>query len=264
MSPLDDASVNELAARLTTERPQRGQLELPSTSYPDMTLEDAYRIQRVAAHRRELEGVVLLGWKIGLVDPVAQAAVGVSEPIAGRLFDAGLIPDGGHVDELVGGGGRVECEFGFLLADDLVGPGVTGAHVLQATAGIMPAFEIIEDRLPSSATVADMIADNCSGAGFAVGAVLISPSTFDLVTTGVILEIDSRIVATGASGAVMGNPAHAVAWLANRLASVGETLHTGQVILTGAAIPPVPVEAGHQLVATFGGGLGSIRVVGLG
>ena len=264
MALLGESEVDGIVSALVADRPRPDALVLPSSSHPDLTVDEAYGIQRALARRHELDGGSVIGRKVGLVDPAAQDALGVTEPIAGRLFDAGLLPEGGHVATVGRGRGRIECEFAFLLGSDLVGPGVTGAHVLQATAGIAPAFEIIEERLPSSATVADMVADNCSGVGFVVGSALVSPGELDLSTTGVVLEIDGRVVGSGASGAVMGNPTRAVTWLANRLAGVGEQLHAGEVVLTGAAIPPVGLDRGRLIQATFGGGLGSLRVVGVG
>lgn len=261
---LDAAAVDELVARLGAERERPDQLELPSVSHPKLTLDDAYGVQRAVSRRLQVEGISVIGRKVGLVDPGAQARHGVQEPIAGRLYDHGLLPEGGRVDAVLRGHGRIECELAFLLGEDLSGPGVTGAHVLAATAGVAPAFELIEDRLPTAATVADMVADNCSGAGVMVGSALVAPSALDLTATGVVLEVDGQVVATGASGAVMGNPTGAVAWLANRLAALGERLHAGEIVLTGAVVPPLPVDHGRAITARFGGGLGPLSAVGTG
>lgn len=262
MTALAETEVDALVASLLTDRPDPDEFQLPSSSYPGLTVDDGYRVQRAVARRRERDGALVAGWKVGLVDPTAQAALGVSQPIAGRLYETGMLAEDGHVEAVIAGEGRIECEFAFLLTADLVGPGVTGAHVLQATAGVSPAFELLEERLPATAGVADMIADNCSGAGFVLGSALVPPGELDLATTGVILEVDGRFVGSGASGAVMGNPVRAVAWLADRLAITGERLRAGQVVLTGATIPPIPVDLGRLMVARFGGGLGSIRVRG--
>jgi 2-oxo-hept-3-ene-1,7-dioate hydratase len=59
----------------------------------------------------------------------------------------------------------------------------------------------------------------------------------------------------GVSGDVMGNPAAAVAWLANRLAEIdglGGQLEAGDVVMSGSAVRSVAVVGGSRLTATFG------------
>lgn len=246
--------------RLAAPRPEPERLVLPSVSHPDLTLDDAYAIQRTAAERREVVGNRVVGRKVGLATRAAQAAVGAAEPIAGRLHLDGLLEDGAAAGALAGPGLRVECELAFLVGRDIAGPGITGAHVLDATAGIAAAFEVIEDRLPEDATVVDMVADNCAGAGALIGSNMVSPLGFDLVGTGVVLEVDGELAGSGASGAVMGNPARSVAWLANRLGRLGEGLRAGELVLVGALLPPVDIGQGRDIAAVYGGGLGSIRL----
>jgi 2-keto-4-pentenoate hydratase len=65
--------------------------------------------------------------------------------------------------------------------------------------------------------VADILADSCGTAGIIVGGELHSLQAFDLRYTGMVVEKNGVIIASGATGAVMGNPAHAVAWLVNKL-----------------------------------------------
>jgi 2-keto-4-pentenoate hydratase len=66
-------------------------------------------------------------------------------------------------------------------------------------------------------------------------------------------------VETGASGAVLGNPATAVAWLANKLAEFGGRLEAGHVVMPGACTRAVDVEAGDAIRAEFDV-LGSVEV----
>jgi 2-keto-4-pentenoate hydratase len=51
--------------------------------------------------------------------------------------------------------------------------------------------------------------------------------------------------------AVLGHPAAAVAWLANKLAEYDQALLAGQLVLPGAMCAAVPVEAGTTLRASF-------------
>lgn len=67
------------------------------------------------------------------------------------------------------------------------------------------------------------------------------------------------VVATAAGAAVMGHPAAAVAWLANRLGSQGKSLRAGLLVLSGGLTAPVLLEPGTAITAEFDG-LGSVEV----
>ncbi len=87
----------------------------------------------------------------------------------------------------------------------------------------------------------------------------VSPKGLDLRLMGMILEKNGEVVATGAGGAVLGHPACAVAWLANRLAEFGFNLKAQEVILPGALCGAVGVGPGDLIAATFDR-LGSVSV----
>ena len=68
---------------------------------------------------------------------------------------------------------------------------------------------------------------------------------------GVVFEKNGEVIATGAGAAALGNPAIAVAWLANKLASFGASLHAGDVILPGAVHRMISVRPGDVFRAEF-------------
>jgi 2-keto-4-pentenoate hydratase len=74
-----------------------------------------------------------------------------------------------------------------------------------------------------------------------------------------VLEKNGEVMNTAAGAAVLGNPAHAVAWLANKLAEFDVTLKAGEVILPGALSAALTVQAGDAIRATFDH-LGSVSV----
>ncbi len=157
----------------------------------------------------------------------------------------------------------IECEITFVMQRRLQGPGITVPDVLRATEGIMPSLELGDSRMLNwmgRATAADILANSCGSSGIIVGGELHSVRQFDLRYTGMVVEKNGEIIATGASGAVMGNPAQSVAWLANKLAEVELALEEGELVLSGALTGAVPMQAGDILKATFGGGLGPVGV----
>ncbi|MHB1444691.1 MAG: fumarylacetoacetate hydrolase family protein, partial [Acidimicrobiales bacterium] len=68
---------------------------------------------------------------------------------------------------------------------------------------------------------------------------------------GAALILNGEVRETGASGAVLGNPAVAVAWLANKVAAFGVSLEPGHVIMPGACTRMIPVAAGDVVRAEF-------------
>jgi 2-keto-4-pentenoate hydratase len=89
--------------------------------------------------------------------------------------------------------------------------------------------------------------------------VLTSPSGIDLRTIGLVIERDGEVIAMGAGAAVLNQPARAVAWLANTLATYGETLPIGRPILSGSLTAAVDALSGRYR-ASFGDGLGSVEM----
>ncbi len=82
----------------------------------------------------------------------------------------------------------------------------------------------------------------------------------DLFTCGMVLEINGNIASVEAGAACLGNPLHALGWLAAKMAEVGRPLEKGDVILSGALGPMVAVAPGDTVEARING-LGSVRVI---
>jgi len=100
-------------------------------------------------------------------------------------------------------------------------------------------------------TYQDVIADNCSCAGFVLGGQGVDPRGFDLRLVGATLEKNGQLMHTAAGAAVMGHPAGAVAWLVRKLAARGRGLQAGHVVMCGALTEAVAVQPGDSVVARF-------------
>ena len=225
---------------------------------PDFDLAAAYRVQTLVWERRLAAGHRAVGHKVGLTNAAMQRQLGVDEPDYGRLHDGMEVRDNVDLGTLIQP--RIEPEIAFVLVSDLVGPGVTEADVLRATSAIAPALEIIDSRIEDwRITLPDTVADNASSARFAIG----RPQPLngrDLAAVEATLLVDGEQIGSGRGEAVLGNPASAVAWLANTLAGYGERLAAGEVVLPGAMCASVPLRAGSTVVGAFSSGLGDIRV----
>lgn len=63
----------------------------------------------------------------------------------------------------------------------------------------------------------------------------------------------------GSGGNVLGDPRLALAWLVNELSALGIGVQQGQLVTTGASVPPLEIEPGDRVEADFGM-LGRLRV----
>jgi 2-oxopent-4-enoate hydratase len=248
-----EAASRALADALETRTP----IPPLSTTWPGLTVAGAYSVQQLTRSRA---GGRVLGWKVGLTSRAVQRQLQVTQPDFGFLLDTMAIPAETEVpgERLLQP--RVEGEIAFVLQRPLAGPGVTVADVLRATAFVLPAIEIIDSRIAGwKITYEDTIADNASSAAFVLGTTPAAVNARDWTLAGLALEIDGEVRSTGAGLACLGHPALAVAWLANTLGrlSGGRGLEAGDVVLSGALGPVVPVQGGEHVEVRIAG-LGSV------
>jgi 2-oxopent-4-enoate/cis-2-oxohex-4-enoate hydratase len=243
---------------------QRCRVVEPLTNrHPDITVDDAYRIQQRLNARRVEAGETIVGKKIGVTSKAVMDMLGVYQPDFGLLTDAMVYNEGEAIVASTLIQPKAEGEIAFVLKHDLIGPGISAADVLAATEGVMACFEIVDSRIKDwKIKIADTVADNASCGVFVLGDRLVDPRGLDLTTCGMVLEKNGEIVATGAGAAALGAPANAVAWLANTLGRLGIPLKAGEVVLSGSLAIMVPVKAGDSLRVSIGGiGGCSVRFV---
>ena len=227
---------------------------------PDITLDDAYRIQQRYVARRVQAGETIVGKKIGVTSKPVQDFLGVFQPDFGQLTSGMVYQEGDTLplDTLIQP--KAEAELAFVLKEDLQGPGVTAMDVIRATDYVVPCFEIVDSRITDwKIRIQDTVADNASCGVYVLGKTKGDPRKLDITLAGMVLEKNGELFSTGVGAAVQGSPANAVAWLANTLGELGIPFKAGEVILSGSQSALVPVADGDELVCTVGG-LGSCRV----
>lgn len=239
--------------------------EFPALSlrHPGLTLDEAYSVQRLHAELRAVAGDRPIGRKVAMNSPKRQREVGIAEPVSGRLYGSGRLANGGDIRSVASDEALIECELAFVLGRELRGPGVSIEDVLAATLRILPSFEIVERRSSSSSTIADKVAVDVSAAGVVLGTNDLDPLTVDRSGATVELVLDGEVSATSTIGEVLGDPALTVAWLANRVAALGEHLVEEEIVLTGTLFPGVAVSEARTIEARFGAGIGSVSIEGV-
>ncbi|HZJ81070.1 MAG TPA: 2-oxopent-4-enoate hydratase [Guyparkeria sp.] len=227
---------------------------------PDITIEDAYRIQEALVARRLAAGETVVGKKIGATSRPVQEMLGVYQPDFGILLSGMVYQEGDTIDLSQMIQPKAEAELAFVLKEDLKGPGITAMDVIRATDYVLPCFEIVDSRITDwKLKIQDTVADNASCGVYVLGKTKGDPRKLDITLAGMVLEKNGELYSTGVGAAVQGSPANAVAWLANTLGELGIPFKAGEVILSGSQSTLVPVVDGDELVCTVGG-LGSCRV----
>ncbi|MHB2021319.1 MAG: 2-keto-4-pentenoate hydratase [Candidatus Xenobia bacterium] len=240
-------------ALLEAERSCRPRVAL-TDEIPELTLEDAYRIQEALMARRLRENGFhgrlpkRVGWKIGVTAEAVQKWLGITHPDFGVLLDDMVVPDAGlaPIERLIQG--KAEGEIAFVLRHALRGPGITAAQAIAAVDFVLPAIEIIDSRLLDwKIKAADTIADNGSSARFVLGCRPVPLQQVDLKLAGMVLRRNGEVVSSGTGAACMGHPVNALVWLANELGAHGHGLEAGEVVLSGALSEVCPLAAGDHV-----------------
>jgi len=223
-------------------------------TYASLDVDGAYQVQLINVRRRLETGALVRGHKVGLSAKAMQQMLGVHEPDYGHLLDDMFCFEGDVVDSSRFLQPRAEVEVAFVLKSALAGPGVTAADVVRATDFVMPAIEVVDSRIADwRIKIEDTVADNASSGAVIVGARPTPLAAIDPALVGAVLYKNGEIAENGCSGAVLGNPVTAVAWLANKVAAFGVGLQAGHVIMPGSCTRMVPVGAGDVIRAEFDG-----------
>lgn len=261
---MDATTIRTLALRLHEAEQSRRQVRQLSLDHPDITIADAYAIQREWVAHKRASGRRLVGHKIGLTSRAMQLSSQIDEPDYGALLDDMLFADGAEIPRGRFIVPRVEVELAFILDRALQGPGVTLFDVLDAVRYVIPALEIIDARShqidPDSKRprkVFDTIADNAANAGVVMGGRPVRVGDMDLRWVGAMMSRNAVIEETGLAAGVLNHPANGVVWLANKLGEHGVSLEPGQIILSGSFTRPVFADAGDTFHVDYGP-LGSV------
>lgn len=253
----------ERAAELLLEREDSAVDGPPLTSleWPDLAIEDAYRIQDLVLEMRRARGERIVGVKLGLTSVAKQQRMGVAAPFVAWLTDAMMLPPEGPVPT----GGlihpRVEPEIAFVMRDCLSGP-VDAVRALAAVGSVHTAVEVIDSRYRDFVfTAPDVIADNASAAGVIMDPAPHAVSDVDLLFQSVLVESRGRVLDSATGAAILGHPAEALAFAARVLAARGLSIMPGWIVLCGAMTDAYELAEHSPIVFDFDR-LGSIHVRG--
>jgi len=263
MTPADHAKA---AADLLQAEQTGQQIGLLTLRHPEMTMDDAYKVQKAIYQAKLAQGRKVIGWKIGLTSKAMQSALNIDIPDSGILFDdmafehGSTVPAGRFIQP------RIEAEIAFVMKSPVGGEKVSRADVIAATDYVTPSIEILDTRIQrvdpgtgKARTVLDTISDNAANAGIVVGKERHAFDAHDLRWVGAITLRNGEVEETGLGAGVLNDPVESVVWLARRMAQYGQSIDAGHIILSGSFIRPVECPSGSEIYADFGS-FGSVDI----
>lgn len=254
MNPIEKA-----AQAIREARAQRRTIARVSETHGIAGLAQAYQVAEINTAARLAEpGRRVVGLKVGLTSKAVQQQLGVDQPDFGVLFDDMEHLDGDTIPMARLIQPKVEAEVALVVGADLAGETLSWSEFLRGLAYALPALEIVDSVIQDwKITLVDTVADNASSALYVLGNQPVDVGRLDLGALGMQMAINGQTVSVGTGAACLGHPLRAAYWLARTMAERGQSLKAGQVILSGALGPMVPLQAGDAVHASMGA-LGSV------
>lgn len=247
---MDPSSIDEAARRLreaAQSMRQCGPVRHILGSGSDV--EAAYAVQRVNNDLAVGAGRRVAGHKIGLTSPAVQEQLGVTHPVSGTLFADTCVAGGIDIPAGRLAQPKAEGEIAFVLGGDLDKGEHCVVDVISATAYLLPAIEIVDSRTADwDVTAVDMVADNVCSGFYVLGSRPNLLSGIDVRDVRMRMHLNGEVASTGRGSACLGNPLHALVWLADSLCERGTPLRAGDCVMTGSLGPMVTLSADDDLL----------------
>lgn len=243
-----------IAEKLLEAERTKQPIEPLSTKFEDISAEDAYAIQLDQIRRKVEAGDTVKGLKIGLTSKAMQDMLKVYTPDYGFILESMVFEEsaGLSVEPFIQA--KVEFEIAFVFNKQLTGPNITAQDVIDATAYVVPAVEVIDSRIENwNIKFEDTVADNGSSAGAILGEkqTLLSEIE-DITNIEMTVTQNGEFLDKATSAAVLGNPLNAVVWLVNEVSKYGISIEPGMFVLSGALSKAVVFNEGDLFEADFG------------
>jgi 2-keto-4-pentenoate hydratase len=218
-----------------------------------------YAVQQLLTQEALASGRRITGRKIGLTSEAVQRQLGVDQPDFGVLFADMARAETEPVGMAALLQPRIEAEVAFVLGAGLDRADLNLDVVRSAVDYAVAALEIVDSRIAGwDITLADTVADNASCGLYVLGSRHRPLTGLDLPAATMTMTAGDEVVSEGTGAACLGDPAEALLWLARTARDYGSPLRAGELVLSGALGPMVPVIPGTTYVAVLDG-LGTVR-----
>jgi 2-keto-4-pentenoate hydratase len=235
--------------------------------HPGITRDQALQVQLAVKRRHQAQGDRIIGHQASFTSAgVRKLFPDAPTPMVGTLL-ASLVRGNGDEIALTSDEAFLECEIALILKQDLEGPELTDLEIVNAIDCYLPAIEIaplrpgVRERAYSYEHL--IAVQKASGGCVVFGERRTPAGAIDPALEGCLVSVDGQPLVGATGFEAMGGPVKVLAGMARTLSAIGERLHAGQVIMTGALpMPPVLTRANRFARIDFAnlGGVG-IRLV---
>jgi 2-keto-4-pentenoate hydratase len=243
---MEDIAARSAADKLLAEHKANTRFTRLIPPAAPATISDAYDIQERYVSLLRGEHGTAVGYKVGLTSATMQAFCRIDHPIAGVVLAKRVHRSGASVRRSDFGRLGLEFEIAVRIKSDV--PVTSGPYTAETIEphidGVCAGIELVDDREADYADldVLSLVADNSWNSGIVLSE--FATSWPDLASVRGRATNDHVAIGEGYGRDILGHPFNSVAWLATQLASRGEGLKAGQIVMTGSVMKTVfPQEA---------------------
>ena len=217
-----------------------------------LSMAEAYECQRIYQAMAIAEGDCPIGYKVGCTSAAIRKQFGFDEPICGRLMKSGLVEE----DELLKANDyyslAIEPEFVIRIGRDLSDKDASVSKLLDAIECVQPGIELHHYvyQYPNP-TRQELICSNGIHAGQVIGKKRVAAHEIHWELEGVAVHVNGALVASGVAADIMNGPLNSLRFLIGHLASRGQVLRAGDIVIPGSATALIPVVSGDTVSCSF-------------
>ena len=207
----------------------------------NISVVDAYKIQSIVTNLRIKRGEKLIGYKIGSISKQTQKKYGFSHPAWGRLWESELHTNGVELNKKDYSNPAMEAEFGIILNRDLEPNQINSEYLLDSIDTIHPIIEIHNKVFYGKEPYgAEHISNNAINAGVVCGSGVNKPNINEI--TDLKLIYDKEKIDGWTNKKWPHDMLSEIEWFVLEQAKRNNILKKGNLILTGAYGPPIPIK----------------------
>lgn len=207
----------------------------------NISVSDAYKIQSITTNIRLERGEKIIGYKIGSISKQTQKKYGFSHPAWGRLWKSELHTNGVELNKKDYSNPAMEAEFGITLNRDLEPYQINSEYLLDSIDTIHPIIEIHNKVFYGKEPYgAEHISNNAINAGVVCGTGVSKPNINEITDLKLIYDKEKIDVWTAKKWPH--DMLSEIEWFVLEQAKRNNILKKGNLILTGAYGPPIPIN----------------------
>lgn len=226
----------------------------------EITMEEAYQIQKAFVSSLEKDHGKAVGYKAGLTNPKAQEAFGVKEPVLGVLFEKMLVKSGTKVPANFGARPVSEGDLIVRIGDEKINDAKDSEEAIAFIDQVIPFIELPDLMYSPDLKLNGpmIVAINVGARLGVVGDPIKVDGQKDWIQRLKNLQLEiydekNEKVSEGTGAALMGDPMAVVIWIRDQLKKQGKALKKGDLLSLGTITKMLPVKAGSHIKAKYTG-----------